>query len=74
MTSVPSDAPDDYVALKELVDKPLWREKFGLSAEMVEPFAVVPIIGKLHQPLNSLYIIVYLSSVYHSFTHMHVCV
>ena len=46
VTSVPSDAPDDYVALKELKDKPLWREKFGLTAEMVEPFEVVPIIGE----------------------------
>eukprot|EP01034_Spumella_vulgaris_P030740 gene30739-37998_t len=44
VTSVPSDAPDDYVALKELKDKPLWREKFGLTTEMVEPFEVVPII------------------------------
>lgn len=44
VTSVPSDAPDDYVALKELQDKPLWREKFGLTAAMVDPFAVVPII------------------------------
>jgi leucyl-tRNA synthetase len=44
VTSVPSDAPDDYVALKELKDKPLWREKFGITAEMVEPFEVVPII------------------------------
>ena len=47
VTSVPSDAPDDYVALKELQDKPLWREKFGITAEMVEPFNVVPIIRKL---------------------------
>jgi leucyl-tRNA synthetase len=44
VTSVPSDAPDDYAALKELQDKPLWREKFGLTAEMVDPFEVVPII------------------------------
>lgn len=44
VTSVPSDAPDDYVALKELKDKPLWREKFGITAEMVEPFDVVPIV------------------------------
>lgn len=44
VTSVPSDAPDDYVALKELQDKPLWREKFGLTEEMVN-FSVVPIIG-----------------------------
>lgn len=44
VTSVPSDAPDDYAALRELQEKPLYREKFGLTAEMVEPFAVVPII------------------------------
>eukprot|EP01041_Mallomonas_annulata_P005685 gene5685-11472_t len=44
VTSVPSDAPDDYVALKELKDKPLFREKFGLTTEMVEPFEVIPII------------------------------
>ena len=47
VTSVPSDAPDDYIALKELKDKPLWREKFGLTAEMVDPFEVIPIIGRL---------------------------
>ena len=46
VTSVPSDAPDDYVALRELQEKPLYREKFGLTAEMVEPFHVVPIIGE----------------------------
>ncbi len=45
VTSVPSDAPDDYAALKELKNKPLWREKFGLTAEMVDPFEVTPIIG-----------------------------
>lgn len=45
VTSVPSDAPDDFAALRELKEKPLWREKFGLTAEMVEPFEVVPIIG-----------------------------
>jgi leucyl-tRNA synthetase len=44
VTSVPSDAPDDYAALRELKDKPLWREKFGITSEMVEPFEVVPII------------------------------
>lgn len=53
VTSVPSDAPDDYVALKELKDKPLWREKFGLTAEMVEPFDVVPVIGMFI--MNSLF-------------------
>lgn len=45
VTSVPSDAPDDYAALRELKQKPLFREKFGLTAEMVEPFEVIPIIG-----------------------------
>ena len=46
VTSVPSDAPDDYVALKELKDKPLWREKFGITGEMVDPYEVIPIISK----------------------------
>ena len=73
MTSVPSDAPDDYVALKELVDKPLWREKFGLTAEMVEPFAVVPIIGKIHKPLTSLYNGVLLFIIYMSLIYVHAC-
>uniref|UniRef100_A0A6U2REQ0 leucine--tRNA ligase n=1 Tax=Leptocylindrus danicus TaxID=163516 RepID=A0A6U2REQ0_9STRA len=44
VTSVPSDAPDDYVSLKALQDKPEFREKYGITAEMVEPFKVVPII------------------------------
>lgn len=38
VTSVPSDAPDDYVALKALQDKPEFREKYNITAEMVEPF------------------------------------
>ena len=45
VTSVPSDAPDDYVALQELKDKPEFRKKFGLTDEMVMPFEVVPIIN-----------------------------
>eukprot|EP00595_Chromulina_sp_UTEXLB2642_P000144 CAMPEP_0196761076 /NCGR_PEP_ID=MMETSP1095-20130614/182_1 /TAXON_ID=96789 ORGANISM="Chromulina nebulosa, Strain UTEXLB2642" /NCGR_SAMPLE_ID=MMETSP1095 /ASSEMBLY_ACC=CAM_ASM_000446 /LENGTH=963 /DNA_ID=CAMNT_0042110147 /DNA_START=335 /DNA_END=3226 /DNA_ORIENTATION=+ len=44
VTSVPSDAPDDYVALKEFKEKPLWREKFGITDEMVIPFDVVPVV------------------------------
>jgi leucyl-tRNA synthetase len=44
VTSVPSDAPDDFCALKELQDKPLWREKWGITEDMVTPFSAVPII------------------------------
>jgi len=45
VTSVPSDAPDDFVALAELKNKPEYRKKFGLTDEMVMPFDVVPIIN-----------------------------
>lgn len=41
VTSVPSDAPDDYVALLELKDKPAYRAKFGLEDHMVMPFEVI---------------------------------
>jgi leucyl-tRNA synthetase len=44
VTSVPSDAPDDFAALRELKDKPEWRAKYKIEAHMVEPFEVVPII------------------------------
>lgn len=44
VTSVPSDAPDDYVALKTLQDKPDYAAKFGITPDMVDPFKVVPII------------------------------
>jgi len=44
VTSVPSDAPDDYVALQALKEKPDFAEKYGITKEMVEPFEVVPII------------------------------
>ncbi len=44
VTSVPSDAPDDYIALKTLQDKPDYAEKFGITPDMVDPFQVVPII------------------------------
>lgn len=39
-----SDAPDDYVALRELKNKPEWRVQYKITAEMVEPYEVVPII------------------------------
>jgi len=44
VTSVPSDAPDDYATLRELQEKPDFRSKFGITDEMVMPFQVVPII------------------------------
>jgi len=44
VTSVPSDAPDDYAALMDLKNKPLFREKFGITDEMVLPFDIVQII------------------------------
>ena len=45
VTSVPSDAPDDYMALQDLKAKPALREKFGVADEWVLPFEVVPIIN-----------------------------
>ena len=44
VTSVPSDAPDDYVALQMLKDKPDFAAKYGITPDMVLPFDVVPII------------------------------
>lgn len=45
VTSVPSDAPDDYVSLKALQDKPDFRAKFDITDDMVMPYSVVPIIS-----------------------------
>jgi hypothetical protein len=40
VTSVPSDSPDDYTALQDLVKKPKLREKYGVADQWVLPFQV----------------------------------
>jgi len=44
VTSVPSDAPDDYIALMDLKTDTKLRDKFHVKEEWVMPFEVVPII------------------------------
>ena len=41
VTSVPSDAPDDFAALRDLKNKQPLREKFGIKDNMVLPFEPV---------------------------------
>lgn len=45
VTSVPSDAPDDYIALKVLQEKADFRAKYDITDDMVMPYEVVPIIS-----------------------------
>ena len=45
VTSVPSDSPDDFAALRDLKNKQPFREKYGVADEMVLPFDPVPIIN-----------------------------
>lgn len=45
VTSVPSDSPDDFCSLRDLINKPDFRKKFGVTDEMVLPFKVVNIIN-----------------------------
>ena len=44
VTSVPSDAPDDFIALMDLKRKEKLREKFGVRDEWVLPFEVSPFL------------------------------
>ncbi|CAG0882174.1 unnamed protein product [Darwinula stevensoni] len=44
VTSVPSDSPDDWAALRDLQNKPALRSKYGISDNMVLAFQPVPIL------------------------------
>lgn len=44
VTSVPSDSPDDWAALRDLQTKEGLREKFGVKEEWCVPFEPIPII------------------------------
>lgn len=37
---MPSDSPDDYAALQDLVKKPKLRELYSITDEMVLPYQV----------------------------------
>ena len=44
VTSVPSDAPDDYIALRDLQQDAEMRAKYGITEEMVD-YEVIPILS-----------------------------
>jgi len=41
VTSVPAEAPDDYVCLKDWQTRENWREQFAVKEEWCQPFEVV---------------------------------
>lgn len=45
VTSVPSDAPFDYIALKELQDNEKLCKKYGLDYKIVKSIKIIPIIN-----------------------------
>jgi len=44
VTSVPSDAPDDFAALRDLKNKEPFRAKYAIEDHMVLPYDPIPII------------------------------
>ena len=53
VTSVPSDAPDDLAALRDLQNKPALRDKYGVAHDWVRDLAPVEIIESLYKPDNA---------------------
>lgn len=45
VTSVPSDSPDDFATLRDLKNKPAFREKYNIKEEMVAPYEIFQIIS-----------------------------
>ncbi|XP_073120912.1 leucine--tRNA ligase, cytoplasmic-like [Henckelia pumila] len=43
VASVPSDSPDDYMALRDLKAKPGLRAKHGVKDGWVDPFEIIPV-------------------------------
>ena len=52
VTSVPSDAPYDWIALVDLANNPVECEKYGLDPEMVRSIKPIPIIDSKGWGLN----------------------
>ena len=44
VSSVPSDSPDDYAAFRDLKNKEAFRQKYGITDEMVMGYEVIPIM------------------------------
>ncbi|CAL1280646.1 unnamed protein product [Larinioides sclopetarius] len=45
VTSVPSDSPDDYAALRDLKKKPDLRKKYNITDDMVLKYEPIPILN-----------------------------